>query len=65
MKLRLLIQLATKSAKRLFEADRNLEESGDRVWLLFMRKESGILLRLALKLWLKLRFRGIDKQNKL
>jgi len=46
-----------RSAQRLVEGADWYEATGTRFWLLFMRRESTILLRRAFKLWLRLRFR--------
>jgi len=50
-------KLIQNSAERLVEGEKKLREVGDGSWLFFLKRESSILLRLAIKLWLKLRFR--------
>ena len=47
-----------RSAKRLVEAENSYNKTGDRVWVSFLKRESSILLRRAIKFWIKLRLRG-------
>ena len=46
-----------RSAERLLEGEKKLEETRDTVWIGFLKRESGILLARALKFWFKIRFR--------
>ena len=49
-----------RSAQRLAEAEtfyNRAQNDIKRVWLAFLRRESNVLVRRAIKLWLKLRFR--------
>ena len=39
------------------EGEDKLEETGDPIWIGFLRRESSILLRRAFRFWLKMRFR--------
>ena len=45
-----------KSAKRLVEGEQGLKETEDPLWIAFLKKESNILVRRALKFWFRLRF---------
>ena len=45
-----------KSAKRLVEGEQELKETKDPIWIGFLKRESNILVRRALKLWFRLRF---------
>ena len=47
---------ALRSAERLAEAEEYYNKTGDPFWLLFLKKESYILLRRAFKIWFSLRF---------
>jgi len=50
-------RLILRSAERLIEGEDKLEETGDTIWIGFLKRESGILLRRAFRFWLKMRFR--------
>ena len=50
-------RLILTSAERLVEGEDKLEETGDTIWIGFLKRESGILLRRAFRFWLKMRFR--------
>lgn len=52
-------KLIQNSAERLAEGEKKLREVGDGAWLFFLKRESSILLRLVVKVWLNLRFRRI------
>jgi hypothetical protein len=54
MKLEEIVDLMHRSSQRLIDA---LELPRDRVWFIFMRRESWIHLKQSLKLWLALRLR--------
>jgi len=41
----------------LVEGEDKLKETGDTIWIGFLRIESSILLRRAFRFWLKMRFR--------
>ena len=45
------------SAERLVEGEDKLKETGDPIWIGFLKRESSILLRRAFRFWLKMRFR--------
>ena len=45
-----------RSAERLLEGEKKLEETRDTIWIGFLKRESGILLARALKFWFKIRF---------
>ena len=44
-----------KSAQRLAEGEEEYSKRGNGYWLWFLRKESTILLRRVISLWVKLR----------
>jgi hypothetical protein len=44
-----------RSVRRLIKGEENYRSTGDKLWLQFLRKESTILLRRALKFWFKVR----------
>ena len=46
-----------RSAQRLVEGEDWYQATGAKYWLWFMRRESAIMLRRALYVWLRLRFR--------
>lgn len=48
-----------KSAKRLAEGEEEYSKRGNGYWLWFLKKESTILLRRVISLWIKLRFGGL------
>ena len=48
-----------RSAQRLAEGEIYYKASNDPVWLAFLKKESLILLKRAIKVWLRLRFRRV------
>ena len=48
-----------RSAERLVEGEEHYKETGEPVWILFLKKESSILVRRAVKVWLNLRFRRV------
>ena len=50
------VRSALRSAERLVEAEEQYSKTGDHFWLLFLKRESSILLRRAIKIWLRLRF---------
>jgi len=58
MKLERAIKLINNSSQRMKEA---LTIPKDKIWLAFMRQESSLMLKLALKLWFRLRFRAAKK----
>lgn len=41
----------------MIEEEDKLEETGDTIWIGFLKRESSILLRRAFRFWLKMRFR--------
>ena len=45
-----------RSAERLLEGEKKLEETRDTIWIGFLKRESGILLVRAFKFWFKVRF---------
>jgi hypothetical protein len=45
------------SAHRLEDAEGRFHKSGDPVWIGFLKRESGILLRRVIKFWFNIRFR--------
>lgn len=51
-----------RSAQRLVEGADWYEATGGKFWLLFMRRESSILLRRAFRIWWRLRF-GFKKTD--
>lgn len=55
MKRKRLIELINRSAYRLAEAEDWLEQTKSRAWLLFLKRESNILLKRAVALWIKTR----------
>lgn len=48
-----------KSAQRLAEGEEEYSKKGDHYWLWFLRKESSILLKRVISLWIRLRFGGL------
>lgn len=46
-----------RSAERLAEGEEKLKQTGDPVWIGFLKRESSILLRRAFKFWWRIRFR--------
>ena len=46
-----------RSAERLLEGEKKLEETRDTVWIGFIKRESGILLARVIKFWFKIRFK--------
>ncbi len=45
-----------QSVLRLGKAEKKWQETGDLLLLAFIKRESGVLLRQAIKLWWRLRF---------
>lgn len=63
--MRNLIELIDSSVKRLREGEEQFEATENPAWFIFIKRESSLLLRLTISLWLKIRFRkGIDKTKK-
>jgi len=46
-----------RSAERLLEGGKKLEETKDPIWIGFLKRESNILLARAFKFWFKIRFK--------
>jgi len=46
-----------RSAERLVQAEDKFKETRDPAWLWFLKIESSILARRAIKIWFKIRFR--------
>lgn len=46
-----------RSAERLVQAEDKFKETRDPAWLFVLKRESSILVRRAIRAWLRLRFR--------
>ena len=45
-----------RSAQRLVEGEQELKKTRDPIWIGFLKRESGILLRRAIRVWFRIRF---------
>ena len=58
-----LAELITRSAERLAEGVEKFEETKDPMWLWFLRRESSLLVKRAIKFWVKIRLKRFNNRG--